>query len=162
MHTSTLDGRGHITWSDYLHEGFPSEICCSRPVWDLSSGLHRERIRQDFSVALVAREPQAGLYSFESPLDGRTYTFQARYQAAEAAVVCQWKQARAVSILTEKELAVVRLAADDRDNKAIALELGLSESGVAYHWSAIRAKLNCETATGCVAKAMRMDLLDEP
>jgi NarL family two-component system response regulator LiaR len=63
-------------------------------------------------------------------------------------------------LLTERELEVLRLIAHGRANKAIALELGLSEKTVKTHVSNILGKLHVSDRTQAALYAVRERLVD--
>jgi two-component system, NarL family, response regulator LiaR len=62
--------------------------------------------------------------------------------------------------LTDRELQVLRLIAGGRANKAIALELGVSEKTVKTHVSNILAKLHLSDRTQAALYAVRRRLVD--
>ena len=61
--------------------------------------------------------------------------------------------------LTSRELEVLRLVAQGLPNKAIALELGISEHTVKFHVGTVLGKLNAASRTEAVALAVRAGLL---
>lgn len=63
------------------------------------------------------------------------------------------------SLLTGRELDVIRLAADGRPNPAIAHELGVSVGTVKTHLQSAFAKLEATDRAAAVAQAMRRGLL---
>lgn len=64
-----------------------------------------------------------------------------------------------VEPLTERELAVLRLAAQGLTNKAIAAELGLSDRTVQGHLANIYGKLAVASRTEAVTKALKLGWL---
>jgi DNA-binding NarL/FixJ family response regulator len=58
--------------------------------------------------------------------------------------------------LSERELEVLRLAATGRTNRAIGLDLGISERTVHSHLMNIFAKLGVNTRTEAALKAIRL------
>ena len=161
LNTSLLDSLGRVIWANRFHPKFPQEILCSLPIWRLAYGEHAERLMQAFSVACVIGEPQSGYYSLISPVDYQTYDFVATYQAVPATtVVCTWRRAMPVTLLTEREHEILVLSCADLDAKKIAERLNISESTVNYHWSSIRQKLAKETNMGALVEAIRQGLVD--
>jgi DNA-binding CsgD family transcriptional regulator len=61
--------------------------------------------------------------------------------------------------LTNRELDVLRLVAQGLPNKAIALQLGISEHTVKFHVGTVLGKLNAASRTEAVALAVRAGLL---
>ncbi len=61
--------------------------------------------------------------------------------------------------LTSRELEVLRLIAHGLPNKAIALQLGISEHTVKFHVGTVLGKLNAASRTEAVALAVRSGLL---
>lgn len=68
-----------------------------------------------------------------------------------------------VEPLTERELEVLRLAAHGLTNKAIAVELGVSDRTVQGHLASIYGKLGVASRTEAVTKALKLGwlVLDE-
>ncbi len=66
----------------------------------------------------------------------------------------------ATNPLTAREEAVLRLVAQSFTNQQVATRLGLSESTVKTHVSAIITKLDCVDRVGMVAWAFRRGLID--
>lgn len=64
-----------------------------------------------------------------------------------------------VESLTEREREVLRLIADGLPNKAIALELGISEHTVKFHVGAVLSKLGAHSRAEAVATAARSGVL---
>jgi len=64
-----------------------------------------------------------------------------------------------VEPLTERELDVLRLAAQGLTNKAIAAELGLSDRTVQGHLANIYGKLGVTTRTEAVTQALKLGWL---
>ncbi len=60
---------------------------------------------------------------------------------------------------TPRELEVLQLLAEGLSNKAIALELGISEHTVKFHVNALLGKLNAQSRTEAVVTATRLGLL---
>jgi two-component system nitrate/nitrite response regulator NarL len=61
--------------------------------------------------------------------------------------------------LTPRELEVLQLLAEGLANKAIALQLGISEHTVKFHVNAILAKLGAQSRTQAVVRATRLGLI---
>jgi DNA-binding NarL/FixJ family response regulator len=61
--------------------------------------------------------------------------------------------------LTPREDEVLRLMAEGLSNRAIALELDISEHTVKFHVNAILNKLNAQSRTDAVVRAMRIGLI---
>lgn len=57
--------------------------------------------------------------------------------------------------LTDRELEILGLVADDNTDKEVASELGLSAQSVQSHMKHIRRKLGVCTRAGAVARALR-------
>jgi DNA-binding CsgD family transcriptional regulator len=162
-HTSAFNQHGLLTYTDHYLENFPPNIFDSVSIWDLGSDqMHVDRIRQDFAVSFCCRQLVPGYYSFRSPVDGSVVSCMVQYVGIESGVLCRWKCAPPVSLLTKNEQQVIRLAIADFDTKRIAQEMDLSESGVSYLWQSIRAKVQRETNIGAVLYAIDENLLDEP
>jgi len=64
-----------------------------------------------------------------------------------------------VEALTPREEEVLHLLADGLSNKAIALQLGISDHTVKFHVNAILGKLGAQSRTEAVVRATRMGLL---
>lgn len=64
-----------------------------------------------------------------------------------------------VEDLTPREIEVLRLLAEGLPNKTIARRLGISDHTVKFHVNAIMTKLDAQSRTGAVVKAMRLGLL---
>ncbi len=63
------------------------------------------------------------------------------------------------SLLSERQLMVLRLAADGRSNKEIAISLGLSSATIKSHLATIQAVLGARNRTDAAGRARAMDLL---
>ena len=61
--------------------------------------------------------------------------------------------------MTPRELEVLQLLAEGLANKAIALQLDISEHTVKYHVNAIMSKLNAQSRTEAVVRAARLGLI---
>ena len=61
--------------------------------------------------------------------------------------------------LTPREFEVLQLLAEGLANKAIALQLGISEHTVKFHVNAILAKLGAQSRTQAVVRATRLGLI---
>jgi DNA-binding NarL/FixJ family response regulator len=66
---------------------------------------------------------------------------------------------RLVEELTARELEVLQLLAEGLSNKAIGLELGISEHTVKFHVNAILGKLGAQSRTEAVVRATRLGLI---
>ncbi len=64
------------------------------------------------------------------------------------------------SVLTNRELAVLRLVTQERTNKEIARELGMGKRTVCDHLSAIYEKLGVASRVGAALKAERFGLVE--
>lgn len=64
-----------------------------------------------------------------------------------------------VEDLTPREREVVQLLAEGLSNKAIALQLGISEHTVKFHINAIMGKLNAQSRTEAAIRAARLGLI---
>jgi DNA-binding NarL/FixJ family response regulator len=64
-----------------------------------------------------------------------------------------------VEPLTPREEEVLQLLADGLANKAIALQLGISEHTVKFHVNAILGKLGAQSRTEAVVRATRLGLI---
>jgi adenylate cyclase len=106
----------------------------------------------------------------ESRIGGRTYfsepAMAARYRqalvrAAEAAEPATASQARTepITVLTAREIEVLRLVADGLSNPQIAARLTLSEHTVKRHVANILMKLALPTRAAAVAAVSRLGLL---
>jgi len=71
-------------------------------------------------------------------------------------------QLQSTEALAPRERAVLRLVLDGRPNKAIALELGISESTVKSSLRDVFRKLQVESRAAAAARAAQMDLDLEP
>jgi NarL family two-component system response regulator YdfI len=63
------------------------------------------------------------------------------------------------SVLTARELEVLRMLADGAANKQIAWKLGISEHTVKFHVASILSKLNAGTRTEAVTSGIRKGLI---
>lgn len=63
------------------------------------------------------------------------------------------------SVLTPRELEVLRMMADGSANKQIAWKLGISEHTVKFHVAAILSKMNAGTRTEAVTNGIRRGLI---
>lgn len=61
--------------------------------------------------------------------------------------------------LTPRELEVLRAVAEGLSNKAIALQLGISEHTVKFHVNTILGKLGAQSRTDAVVRATRLGLI---
>jgi DNA-binding NarL/FixJ family response regulator len=61
--------------------------------------------------------------------------------------------------LTERETQVLELMAEGLPNKAIAVELGISDQTVKFHVSSIAGKLGAANRTDAVRRAVRRGLI---
>ncbi|KWT94058.1 MULTISPECIES: autoinducer binding domain-containing protein [unclassified Variovorax] len=64
--------------------------------------------------------------------------------------------------LTEREVEILRWAADGKTGKDIALILGISLSTVRFHLKNATSKLDAGNLSGAIARAMVLDLLQGP
>jgi two-component system NarL family response regulator len=61
--------------------------------------------------------------------------------------------------LTEREVAVLRLVAQGRTNKAIGMELSIGEGTVKFHLNNVLGKLGAEDRTQAVTIALQRGIL---
>lgn len=61
--------------------------------------------------------------------------------------------------LTPREREVLQLVAEGLSNKAIALRLGISDHTVKFHVNAVMTKLDAQSRTDAVVRAMRLGLV---
>jgi two-component system, NarL family, nitrate/nitrite response regulator NarL len=62
--------------------------------------------------------------------------------------------------LTRRERQVLGLLAEGLSNKLVGARLGISEHTAKFHVSALLAKLEAETRTEAVVRAIQLDLLE--
>jgi len=105
----------------------------------------------------------------ESRLDGRTYfaapATSERYRRALRLAASDdppAAPAKAASVLTARELEVLRLVAAGLNNPRIARRLALSEHTVKRHVANILVKLELSTRAAAVAEAARLGILEPP
>jgi two-component system, NarL family, response regulator DegU len=65
-----------------------------------------------------------------------------------------------VTVLTWRELEVLKLASEGQQNKVIALELEISEGTVKFHLANAYRKLEVYDRTAAVACALRQGLIE--
>ena len=125
--------------------------------------------------AHVAEIRQLAPGLLDSRIGGRTYFADAamaeRYRQAlrkavaaprsggETGVKQQARAAGAASVLTARELEVLRLVAEGLSNPQLATRLALSEHTVKRHIANILTKLALPTRAAAVAEASRLGLL---
>lgn len=68
-------------------------------------------------------------------------------------------EAAPAETLTSREMDVLHLLAEGLSNRAIAQELDISEHTVKFHVTGIMGKLNAESRTEAVVRAMRLGLI---
>jgi DNA-binding NarL/FixJ family response regulator len=123
------------------------------------------------SEALAAEAWQAGLRGLltrEAGAEALLAALQAVVQGlavidpalAAALLPSREREAEApVEPLTPREEEVLQLLADGLANKAIALQLGISEHTVKFHVNAILGKLGAQSRTEAVVRATRLGLI---
>jgi DNA-binding NarL/FixJ family response regulator len=79
-----------------------------------------------------------------------------RYTRPVVAVV---SRPPAAGPLSERQLMVLRLAADGRSNKEIAISLGLSSATIKSHLATIQAVLGARNRTDAAGRARALDLI---
>ncbi|MBL8133756.1 MAG: response regulator [Anaerolineae bacterium] len=115
------------------------------PVWIddlLDAGAHGYVVKSDdFSLHMVD--------AVRAVAQGRPFLSQT--------AILGMTQARRQRRLTDRERAILRLAASGHDNQATAAALGISHGTVRNHWSNIYAKLNVDHREGALraAEALR-------
>ncbi len=62
--------------------------------------------------------------------------------------------------LSEEDLTILRLVADDKTNSEIACALHICQRKVGKHISSIFLSLNVKTRAGAVSKALRLQLIE--
>jgi DNA-binding NarL/FixJ family response regulator len=101
----------------------------------------------------------------ESRLEGRTYfadpATSERYRRA-LRLAASAEPAKAASVLTARELEVLRLVAAGLNNPRIARRLALSEHTVKRHVANVLMKLELSTRATAVAEAARLGILGPP
>ncbi|WP_374058382.1 response regulator transcription factor [Bacillus aquiflavi] len=65
-----------------------------------------------------------------------------------------------VSKISQKELKIIEMIADEMPNKLIASELNYSQRMIEYYINSLTKKLNVQTRVGIVSKAYKMKLLN--
>ncbi|MFN7924923.1 MAG: response regulator transcription factor [Bryobacteraceae bacterium] len=65
----------------------------------------------------------------------------------------------AQTLLTPREVQVLRMMAEGRANKEIAFDLGITEHTVKFHVSSILEKLDADSRTEAVARGIRQGLV---
>jgi DNA-binding NarL/FixJ family response regulator len=80
-------------------------------------------------------------------------------QLARPAAAPAPPQASPGTPLSERQLMVLRLAANGRSNKEIALSLGLAPATIKSHLATIQAMLGARNRTDAAARARALDLL---
>ena len=133
------------------------------PVVVLSSSENPHDVRRALAEGALgyvpkSANPQALLSAIRLVLDGEVYVPPLMLSdPALARVEGFHAQSRpaAASLLTERQVEVLRLLSDGSSNKSIALQLGLSEKTVKVHVTAIFRALNVvnRTQAALVARA---------
>jgi DNA-binding NarL/FixJ family response regulator len=146
--------------------------------WDLAPGLYLDLGVTGLPVlALLPDEDQAaevwaagaqGLLLREAEVENLVSALQAVAQGLvviDPALTSAVLPARdreeepLVEALTPREEEVLQLLADGLSNKAIALQLGISDHTVKFHVNAILGKLGAQSRTEAVVRATRLGLL---
>jgi DNA-binding NarL/FixJ family response regulator len=127
----------------------------AEPVWTLDAvrlGV-RALLRRDVppTVILAAVEAVAAGLAVVDPQD-----LDALLTSTASAPVEAGGEA---SVLTERELEVLRMMADGAANKIIAWKLGISEHTVKFHVASILAKLGASSRTEAVTIGIRRGLV---
>lgn len=114
------------------------------------------RSRIDLGEVLLARgDPARGSAELTAARKALTGLGAAGEAARAEAALSHLATARDGGVLTERELDVLRLAADGSSNTEIAGSLGLSVHTVHRHMANIRTKLGGESKAAVVARATR-------
>jgi len=61
--------------------------------------------------------------------------------------------------LTPREVEVLELVAEGMSNRSIAYQLGISDSTVKFHLNSLLSKLNAQSRTEAVVRAMRLGII---
>ena len=125
-----------------------------------ADAAEKEKAQTLFSRCLLNGESQQAVLRLSDP-DELVYAVAQRYLNREGERYVIAVGRRIVDKgLTEREREVLHLACSDCDRTAIAAQLGISESTVKTHLSAIRGKLDLHTGEGVGAFAVRFGLVD--
>lgn len=106
--------------------------------------LHRDCGADQLGLALLAAA--SGLLVIDPALAGAALAGSAAPEAP-------------IEALTPREREVLQLLAEGLSNKAIALRLDISDHTVKFHVNAIMTKLDAQSRTDAVVRAMRLGLV---
>ncbi|WP_027854471.1 response regulator transcription factor [Marinobacterium litorale] len=113
-----------------------------------AAGYILKDVSSEEMVKAIETVNQGGTY-FSS---GASQTLFARFDEPAAS-------AQDTGVLTRRELTVLKLLAEGRNNKEIARELDISVRTVETHRQNIKSKLNIQTAAGLVRYAIEHNLV---
>lgn len=118
--------------------------------------LHEDRtvMLADEIAQLVASQPELASVTLAEYAKGR-FAFEGRRRALEPVPSPNQPATDIGSLLSERELQVVRLLSEGLSNKDISHRLGLSDKTVKNHISHILAKLNLTARTQVAVLAIR-------
>jgi DNA-binding NarL/FixJ family response regulator len=132
--------------------GPPAVIVTDRPI---EEGHLGQQVRAWLPLNSSAEEIRAAILAAANDLVVLTSAQARRWLQTEAAE----NEGVFLEALTQRELQVLRMMADGRGNKEIALQLGISEHTAKFHVAQILAKLGVNSRTEAVALGMRRGLV---
>ena len=151
-HHERLDGSGYHRGATAAELSVGARLLAAADVYDAMT--HDRPHRSSLGTA-AARAELAGLVR-PGALDKRTV--DAVLEAAGAKPV-RVRQAHPAG-LSDREVEVLRLLAQGRTNREIALDLVIAEKTAGHHVEHIYAKVGVSTRVGAALFAMRHDLID--